>query len=41
MDPFILAQSTAIPAGLYKPLYAETGIVMDISENLANTSAGV
>lgn len=41
MNPFIAAWSAVIPAGFYKPLNAETGIVMDISANLANTSAGV
>lgn len=40
-DSIFASQSTAIPAGFYKPLTAETGIIMDISSNLANTSAGV
>lgn len=41
MNPFIAGHSAAIPAGFYKPLSTETGIIMDISVNLANTSAGV
>lgn len=41
MDPFIAPRSAEIPGGFYKPLSAETGIVIDISADLANTSAGV
>ena len=40
-DSIFASQSAATPAGFYKPLTAETGIIMDISENLANISAGV
>lgn len=40
MIPLFASQSATIPAGFYKPLIAETGIIMDISANLTNTSAG-
>lgn len=40
MNPFIAPQSAEIPVGFYTPLNAEADIRMDLTANLANTSAG-
>lgn len=41
MNPFIAPRLAGIPGGFYKPLRAETGVRVDISADLVNTSAGV